>query len=128
GRIAGRAAGSVRYSNLTAAEKVMLKSVERRCFRYFWDEMNPRNGLVPDRARAAGGGAHVASIAAEGFGLTALCIADEHHWEPHAEIYKRVLTALDFLRYKAQCVRRFLLPLFRFTQWPPAMELQCFID
>ncbi|MGC8623981.1 MAG: glucoamylase family protein [Phycisphaerae bacterium] len=84
-----------------------LCSVEHHCFRYFWDEMNARNGLIPDRANASSGGAHVASIAAEGFGLSALCIADEHRWEPHRQIYQRVLTALRFFRYKAQCVHGF---------------------
>lgn len=84
-----------------------LAGIEHRSFAYFWDEMNQRNGLIPDRALAAGGGARVASIAAEGFGLTALCIADEHHWEPHAEIYTRVLRALDFFRNQAQCVHGF---------------------
>lgn len=84
-----------------------LAGIEHRSFAYFWDEMDQHNGLIPDRARAAGGGARIASIAAEGFGLTALCIADEHHWEPHAEIYARVLRALDFFRYHAQCMHGF---------------------
>ncbi|MHB1767223.1 MAG: glucoamylase family protein [Phycisphaerae bacterium] len=84
-----------------------LAGIEHRSFAYFWDEMDPHNGLIPDRARTAGGGARVASIAAEGFGLTALCIADEHHWESHAEIYTRVLRALHFFRYQAQCVHGF---------------------
>lgn len=106
-RTTGRAAAQFPYARLTVSEKVMLKSVERRCFRYFWDEMNPRNGLVPNRAPVAGGPAPVASIAATGFGLTALCIADEHHWEPHAEIYSRVLRTLDFFRYKAQSAHGF---------------------
>ncbi|MGC8623978.1 MAG: glucoamylase family protein, partial [Phycisphaerae bacterium] len=84
-----------------------LLNLEHRCFRYFWDEMNPRNGLAPNRTPVAGGPAPVASIAATGFGLTALCIADEHHWEPHAEIYKRVLRTLVFFRYKAQSAHGF---------------------
>ncbi len=62
---------------------------------------------MPDRMNALGGDARVASIAAEGFGLTALCIADEHHWKPHAEIYARVRRAMMFFRYRAQCVHGF---------------------
>ena len=107
GQINSRAVSPVRYANLSPVERALIVSIEHRCFRYFWDEMNPRNGLIPDRARVRGGGAHVASIAAEGFGLTALCIGDEHHWEPHARIYRRVLTALRFFRHKAQCVHGF---------------------
>ncbi len=84
-----------------------LSSLEHGCFNYFWDQMGHRNGLVPNRAPVAGGPAPVASIAATGFGLTALCIADEHRWKPRAEIYKRVLRTLRFFRYKAQCVNGF---------------------
>lgn len=91
-----RAARTDRNSRITPAQSKFLRGLERRCFRYFWDEMNPHNGLIPDRSLATGGGAKVASIAAEGFGLTALCIADQHHWEPHRLIYNRVLTALHF--------------------------------
>ncbi len=92
---------------ISPRQQRFLADLEHRCFQYFWDEMNLHNGLIPDRARAIGGGAHVASIAAEGFGLTALCIADEHHWEPHRQIYQRILTALKFFRYQAQCVHGF---------------------
>ncbi len=92
---------------ISPKQQRFLADLEHRCFQYFWDEMNPHNGLVPNRVPVAGGGAPVASIAATGFGLTALCIADEHHWEPHRKIYQRVLTALKFFRYQAPCVHGF---------------------
>ena len=96
-----------RGGQMALRQERFLADLEHRCFKYFWDEMNPRNGLVPNRSPVVGGGGSVASIAATGFGLTALCIADEHHWEPHAEIYKRVLRTLVFFRHKAQCVHGF---------------------
>ena len=38
----------------------------------------------------------MASIAATGFGLTALCIADQRGYLPHAQIVERVRTTLDW--------------------------------
>ena len=70
---------------------------------YFWEQASATTGQVLDRARNNLGGAMdsrtVASIAATGFGLTALCIADSYGYLPgvtHAEIVARVQTALDW--------------------------------
>ena len=64
---------------LTREDELFLEDLERRSFQYFWAEADPQTGLVPDRARMDGsaldeGHRNVASIAATGFGLTALCI------------------------------------------------------
>ncbi|MDQ6652771.1 MAG: hypothetical protein M3Y84_08495, partial [Acidobacteriota bacterium] len=61
-----------------------------------------RTGLVLDRARTDGSihdEAHrnIASIAAVGFGLTALCIAAERHWIKPREARERARRALRFL-------------------------------
>ena len=61
----------------TLEEDRFLEQLERACFQYFWDEANPYTGLVKDRSQANGSDSrNVASIAATGFGLTGLCIAD----------------------------------------------------
>lgn len=86
------------------AEDVLLDDLERRSFRYFWDEASPTNGLIADRALADGGGARIASIAATGFGLTALCIADSRGWITHEQAYARALLTLRFLRDDAENV------------------------
>jgi hypothetical protein len=79
-----------------------LDDIERHSFRFFWDEANPTNGLVPDRANADGKGTPVvASIASVGFGLTAICIADQRGWIDHDAAYQRVLATLRFFRDKA---------------------------
>ncbi len=74
-----------------------LDDIERESFRFFWDEANPENGLIPDRA-GADGQKHfpVASIASVGFGLTGICIADERGWIQHEDAYQRVLTTLRY--------------------------------
>lgn len=75
-----------------------LNELERACFEFFWHEADPLTGLVRDRASADGGDARrTASIAATGFGLTALCIGHERGYRPRAEIAERVQATLDFL-------------------------------
>jgi len=62
----------------SSAEDAFWKSWSETSFRYFWEEANPYTGLVKDRSQAGGPDARpTASIAATGFGLTALCIADQ---------------------------------------------------
>jgi len=51
-----------------------LELLQRRAFDYFWLEANPSNGLVRDRSRANS----YCSIAAVGFGLTAIGIGIDH--------------------------------------------------
>ncbi len=76
----------------------LLDEVERANFLYFWERAHPRTGLVLDRSNANGGGNHVvASIAATGFGLTALCIASERGFVPRSEARARALLTLRFL-------------------------------
>ena len=52
------------------------EDIERRTFRWFWDTVNPRNGLVPDRWPTPS----FSSIAAVGFALPAYAIGVERGW------------------------------------------------
>ena len=55
------------------SDLALLDELERAAFEFFWNEANPETGLVLDRSNANGSGARgMASIAATGFGLTAL--------------------------------------------------------
>ena len=76
----------------------LIIDLERRSFAYFWEQSNPDNGLVADRAPADGSAkGKVASIAAVGFGLTSICIADNHGWIDHDAARKRVRITLRYL-------------------------------
>ena len=95
-------------SNLLAAaswqpksgDESFLDDLERQGCLFFWEQGSPNTGQVLDRARNDLGGARdprrMASIAATGFGLTALCIADKRGYLPHAQIVERVRTTLDW--------------------------------
>ncbi len=79
-------------------DEQLLEEIQRAAFLFFWDEASPTTGQVKDRALASGGGTErMSSIAATGFGLTSLCIADHRGYAKSAEIRDRVRNTLRFL-------------------------------
>ncbi|MGH9338067.1 MAG: glucoamylase family protein, partial [Acidobacteriota bacterium] len=89
-------------SGVRPADEAFLEDLSRRGFRYFWEQADPHTGLVLDRARTGASPYHrrqqqVASIAATGFGLTALCIAAERQWIDPDAARRRVRATLRFL-------------------------------
>ena len=91
---------------LSASDEVFLEDLEHRSFQYFWEQGDPRTGLVLDRTRTDGSPADenhrsVASIAATAFGLTALCIAAERRWVEPAAARERVRNTLRFFAERA---------------------------
>ena len=104
------ASPNIAASNGSTLRKIdvdLLDDISRRSFRYFWEQASPRTGLVFDRAISLGPaedtGNHgrVASIAATGFGLAAVCIAQDHRWIGHEAARARVATTLRFLAHEA---------------------------
>jgi hypothetical protein len=90
----------------TAADELFLEDLQHRSFNYFWEQADPQTGLVPDRARMDGSRLDenhqdVASIAATGFGLTALCIAAERNWITRTQARERTRKTLLFFANKA---------------------------
>jgi hypothetical protein len=80
----------------------LLDEVERRACKYFFDCAHPGTGLVLDRARTEGReDRNIASIAATGFGLSALCIADTRGYLPKTAVRERAVRTLDFLARRA---------------------------
>ena len=76
----------------------LMEEIEKAGFLFFWEQADPNTGQVKDRAFAAGNDTRtVSSIAATGFGLTALCIGDQRGYQPHATIVTRVQNTLSFL-------------------------------
>lgn len=68
------------------------EDIEHRTFRWFWDHVNRRNGLVPDRWPSPS----FSSIAAVGFALPAYAIGATRGWCPRAEARDVTLTTLRF--------------------------------
>ncbi|MGH9398404.1 MAG: glucoamylase family protein [Terriglobia bacterium] len=87
-------------------DDAFLEDIERRAFRFFWEQGDAHTGLVLDRARADGSPVvghsfHVASIASTGFGLTALCIGASRGWITQDEARDRVRATLRFFADRA---------------------------
>jgi hypothetical protein len=107
-RAAAATAGTDKVHRLSRIDNDLLDDISRRSFRYFWENTDPHTGLVLDRARFDGKAEdvswhnNVSSIAATGFGLTALCIAAEHRWVSPVRARMRIRTALLFFAYRAQ--------------------------
>src|SRR6266581_3536757 len=69
-----------------ATDDQLLDDMERAAFAFFWEQAPATTGQVKDRAAATGNDKHInSSIAATGFGLTALCIADHRNYGDAAE-------------------------------------------
>lgn len=85
---------------LTKADEALLDEIERRGCLFFAEQAGHDTGQVLDRAKWKTGGAldsrRMASIAATGFGLSALCIADRRGYQPKAQVLEQVRRTLRF--------------------------------
>ncbi len=73
--------------------EALLDTLQHTAFDYFWNEANPSNGLIKDRSTSGS----PCSIAALGFGISAICIGIDHGWVTREEGQGRILTALQTL-------------------------------
>ena len=111
-------------SRFSKEDDAFLEELGRATFRYFTDAAHPATGLVKDRHHITGKDDRpVASIAATGFGLAALCIADGRRWLPRGEAQQRAQTALQFLCERMPHEHGFF---YHFVNWQTgAREWNC---
>jgi len=86
---------------LTPDDESFLDDMQRRACLYFAEQAGAQSGQVLDRAAANNTDGkldprRMASIAATGFGLTALCIADKRHYQPRPQILEQVRRTLRY--------------------------------
>jgi len=85
----------------SGSDDALLDEIERAAFDFFWNEAGATTGQVKDRAVLNGNDSHtIASIAATGFGLSGLCIAEGRSYRKKEEIVERVRGTLLFLWQK----------------------------
>lgn len=85
-------------SQVSKAADTLMDDLEGRGCDYFYNEVGAKSGLVRDRAPVAGLSlSRVSSIAATGFGLTALCIAAKRNYLLPSLCEQRVEQTLAFL-------------------------------
>lgn len=117
----GRTSAPHRFS---PQDEDFLEELERASFRLFWDHAHPQTGQVKDRVAPAGKeGKPISSIAATGFGLSALCLADRRQWVKPGEARERARTTLRFLADKMPHEHGFY---YHFVDWATgAREWRC---
>ncbi len=85
-------------NSLSDVDDQFLNELEKANVQYFWEQANPKTGLVKDRCNVhADDGGVVGSIAATGFGLTALCIGEKRGFISHSDAQERVLATFESL-------------------------------
>lgn len=95
-------------THLSDDDDHFLEELEHANFLYFWEQANPESGLVKDRCKVNGpDNTVVASIAATGFGLTALCIGHKRGYVGPDEARERAAVTLRFLWKKLTTHRGF---------------------
>jgi hypothetical protein len=88
-------------TSLSPEDHEFLEEVEKASCLYFVEQADGQTGLVKDRCNVkTDDKTVVASIAATGFGLTALCIGEKRGFISLSEARGRVLVALRFLSKK----------------------------
>src|SRR5438270_5228479 len=85
-------------SVLSPEDDALLDELEKRNFQFFWEQAGAQTGLIKDRCNLQKNDTSVvASIAATGFGLTALCVAEKRGYISSSAARDRVLFTLRFL-------------------------------
>ena len=93
---------------LTPEDDQFLNDLESANFLFFWEQASPKTGMVKDRCNVqTTDEGIVASVAATGFGLTALCIAEKRGFISRGTALERVFAALRFLWKKVPHHRGF---------------------
>lgn len=93
---------------LSASDDLFLEELEHANFLYFWEQTNPTTGLVHDRFDVRTPKDNkLASIAATGFGLTALCIGEKRGYISYPQARERALATMRFLWKKLPHERGF---------------------
>ena len=85
-------------ASLSPEDDQFLHDLESANFLYFWEQASPKTGMVKDRCNLhVNDQGIVASIAATGFGLTALCIGHQRGFISTEAALERVFAAFRFL-------------------------------
>jgi hypothetical protein len=85
-------------TSLSPEDDQFLNDLESANFLYFWEQASPKTGMVKDRCNLhVNDQGIVASIAATGFGLTALCIGHQRGFISTEAALERVFAAFRFL-------------------------------
>ncbi len=83
---------------ISKEDSLFLRTMQRESFKFFWNEANPKTGLIKDRSADWS----PCSIAAVGFGLTSICIAVDNGWITREAARDRVRAIIRTFWYGPQ--------------------------
>ena len=83
---------------LSSEDRTLLEKIERDSIEYFLRQSNPKTGLTKDSSRPGA----PASIAATGFSLASLAIAESRGWISYSTAYDQIHKTLQTLRHEAE--------------------------
>jgi hypothetical protein len=83
---------------LTLEQEDLLDALQKDSFKYFIEEVNPKNGLIADSTWDNG----VCSIAAVGFALACYPVGVERGWISHQAAVERTLVTLRYFQSSPQ--------------------------
>lgn len=98
--VAGISSCSLRSNTISArvSDSQLLADIEHRTFKFYWERVNHRNGLMADRWSTP----KVCSITGTGFGLTAWPIGVERGWITRSQAQDLTLQTLRFFEQLPQ--------------------------
>ena len=89
--------GATSTRPLSPDDDALLEEISKASAQFFFEQSDPATGLTKDRSSAEGNDSrNVASIAATGFGLTTLCVANQRGWSDAQKIREQVRATLRF--------------------------------
>jgi hypothetical protein len=90
---------SFNMPTLSAEDDKFLNDIQTANFLFFWEQGSPNTGMIKDRCNVHNTNDQTvaSSIAATGFGLTALCIGDRRGFISTSAALERVFATLRFL-------------------------------
>jgi hypothetical protein len=90
---------SFNMPTLSAEDDKFLNDIQAANFLFFWEQGSPNTGMIKDRCNVhtASDQTIASSIAATGFGLTALCIGERRGFISRSAALERVFATLRFL-------------------------------
>jgi hypothetical protein len=80
----------------SVSDQAILEFIQKKMFRYYWNEANPATGLIKWGEQNFGpGGQQVSSIAVVGMGLSAMTIAAQKGWITPQQARDRIMATLE---------------------------------
>ncbi len=88
-------------NNVLPDDEVLLDSIQKQTFNYFWDGAEPNSGLAPERLHMDNiyptSPKHTVTTGGTGFGMMAILVGVKRNFITRDQAFKRFVKMIDFL-------------------------------